>query len=203
MAVRYLTIDNEFVSRPWHVFLVEARKAGVDFHLNEGKRTLARQAWFYQCWRSQQCNGGNLAAFPSPFAPHIRVGRINHAIDVNGSDALIAFGARNGVTLTRTVAGESWHLEASSAHLRAYAAKHTVDPLKPLGREQRRAVGRLFFHRRKRTTEARSGKGPRWAKQNRHVARWHKRVKTLHDREQRKDRKDVLHRALEDRDGRL
>ncbi|MEJ7786654.1 MAG: hypothetical protein WKF96_17775, partial [Solirubrobacteraceae bacterium] len=84
-----------------------------------------------------------------------------------------------------------------------YARKHTVDPLKPLGRKQRRAVSRLFFHRRKRTTEARSGKGPRWRKQYRRVAHWHTRVQKFYDREQRKERKNVLHRALRDRDGRL
>lgn len=144
MAVRYVLIDSELVSAEWHSFLSAARKALVDFRVNEGHRTMARQWWFYRCMQTRRCNNGNLAAFPSPRAPHIRTGRIDHAIDVNGSDALIAYGRRVGVTLTRTVRGESWHLEASAAELRAFHGK-SADPLTA---RERRLVDELARIRR-------------------------------------------------------
>jgi hypothetical protein len=126
MSVRYAVFDGEQVSVEWFVFLTQARRDGWPGRLNEGHRTFARQAYFWsgspnnpnRTWR------GNLAARPSHNAPHIRTGRIDHAIDVNGSDWLIGYGARRGVQLVRTVRGESWHLEASAPQLRAFARRY-------------------------------------------------------------------------------
>lgn len=124
MAVTYRMIDSELVSVEWLTFLTRAREAGVRFRINEGHRTFARQLWFWNCMRSRKCNNGNLAARPSPFAPHIRTGRIDHAIDTDELGALIEYGHKVGVRITRTVRGEAWHGEAPAAALRAFHAKH-------------------------------------------------------------------------------
>lgn len=118
----YLKFDGYDVSKAWFELLTAARRDGVDFTLNSGHRTMARQ---WELWRLWQSGRGNRAAFPSLFAPHIRAGQY-HAIDVEGSQALINWAARHGVTLTRTVSGESWHLEGFG-----FAGKFPVlDPLK-------------------------------------------------------------------------
>jgi len=55
-----------------------ALKAGINIQIASGFRTLARQQYFYNCYRCKCCNGGNLAAVP---------GTSNHgrglALDVN------------------------------------------------------------------------------------------------------------------------
>lgn len=130
MAVRYVALpgsisrDREMVSREWDEFLRAAHGAGWNGNVNEGHRTLARQAFFW----ANYLRGGTLAARPSPFAPHIRTGRIDHAIDVSDSQALIDYGAKQGVTLRRTVRGEVWHLEASAADLIRFATRHNPSP---------------------------------------------------------------------------
>jgi hypothetical protein len=110
------------VSRTWRRVLRQAERDGVRFRLNSGRRTLAEQWRLYRAWR----NGtGNLAAYPSPTAPHIRVGRPDHALDVDslwgGENALQRYLQRHGVTATNTVAGEAWHLEAGLTGLVRFA----------------------------------------------------------------------------------
>lgn len=123
MGVVYKTIDGEKVSRVWYALLSCLRKEGVVFHVNEGHRTIARQWYFYRLWKSGR---GNLAAFPSPFAPHIRSGRFDHAVDFNGAENVRKAAAKHGVTLTRTVrwpngtVREEWHLEANARQLLAF-----------------------------------------------------------------------------------
>jgi hypothetical protein len=120
-TVTYVEFDGERVSTPWGAVLTAARRDGVVFHLNEGHRTMARQQELFNLFLAGK---GNLAAKPGPNAPHIRVGRIDHAIDVDGSDALIAWGGKHGLSLQRTVRGEAWHLETSATALIAFAKKH-------------------------------------------------------------------------------
>lgn len=121
MAVKYVLMDGEKVSQEWYELLHDIRyEDGVSFHVNEGHRTMTRQTYF---WNQYKFHGGNLAAFPSPFAPHIRTGRFDHAIDFNNAAAVQKAAKKRGVTLTLTVGGESWHLEANAAQLKAYAAK--------------------------------------------------------------------------------
>lgn len=120
--------DGKRVNQYWYVFLTEARRAGVRFHLNSGKRTLSEQAYLYRLY---QQGIGNLAAYPNPNAPHIR---FNHACDVGPNNsctqALINYGRRHGVYLERTVRGEFWHVEDTSggAGLRKFYAKHKGEP---------------------------------------------------------------------------
>ena len=120
-SVSYVAFDGERVSTPWAAVLTAARRDGVVFHLNEGHRTMARQQELFDLFLAGK---GNLAAKPGPNAPHIRAGRIDHAIDVDGSDALIAWGDRHGIALRRTVRGERWHLEAADVALIAFAKQH-------------------------------------------------------------------------------
>jgi hypothetical protein len=130
VAVTYKLIDNELVSQEWYIVLMDMRRAGVCFHVNEGKRTMARQQYFWNCYQTGSCNGGHVAARPSPFAPHIREGRIDHAIDFSNDPAVFRWLQNNGLHPVRTVSGESWHIECPASALRGYAKTHGVgDPV--------------------------------------------------------------------------
>ena len=120
MIVTYKPIDGEKVSKEWFAVLSDMRAAGVIFNVNEGHRTMARQWYFWNLYRSGR---GNLAAFPSPFAPHIRTGRIDHAIDFSNDARVIAWLWSKGLSARRTVVGESWHIEIPASELRAYYKK--------------------------------------------------------------------------------
>lgn len=150
MAVKYRSIDGELVSEHWFAFLSAARKDGVRFEINEGHRTLARQWYFYNCWRTKRCNNGNLAAYPSRNAPHIRTGRQDHAIDSDELQALIDYGRKVGVTILRTVRSESWHGEARASELAAFYKKARVENrYGVLAKDERSDVYKLFYHRKK------------------------------------------------------
>lgn len=148
MAVQYVIRQGELVSVQWAALLDEIAKR-VSFHINEGKRTLARQTYFWNCYLCKCCNNGNLAARPSPYAPHIREGRFDHAIDFDNAEGVRREAARLGVILTYTVPGESWHLEANAAELQRFYEKHKhkVDPYEVLPKHIEFAVHRLFMHR--------------------------------------------------------
>lgn len=119
--------DNRFqglkVSDEWDVVLTAAHK-DVDFTLTSGRRTMSDQRRLYRLYRAGK---GNLAAYPSPNAPHIRVGRPNHAIDVDALDGgearLEAWLRKNGVSPTNPVRGEAWHMELSARELKRLTAR--------------------------------------------------------------------------------
>lgn len=205
MSVRYLSIDAEEVSAEWHTFLTAARADGVRFVLNEGHRTLARQTYFYNCMLTKRCNNGNLAAFPSPTAPHIRTGRIDHALDSDEMGALIAYGRKVGVAISLTVVGEPWHGEAPADQLRQFAARRKPDnsALKHLGKRRRKAATALLYHRRKRLKEAATGKGKLYRLHDRYAKRWHRVVSAMHKRAKPGVQKRILAKVLADRDGDL
>ena len=121
MAVRYVQIDGEEVSQEWFSALRDMRASGVRFNVNEGHRTMARQAYFYALYRSGK---GAKAAVPSPYAPHIRSGRFDHAIDFNNASGAMAWLHSHGIRCQLTVPGESWHVEASAEDLRRYRLDH-------------------------------------------------------------------------------
>lgn len=138
--------DGKRVSDEWDTILTAARRAGVDFHLNSGRRTMAEQ-WFLWNHRGQP-GFASLVAFPSPTAPHIRVGRIDHAIDVQtgGEDRLQTWLRSRGVRAVNNVTGEPWHLEAPASQLRRLAARLTAEgqyPLLKKGVVNREATRRL------------------------------------------------------------
>lgn len=197
MQVRYLPIDGELVSEQWFVVLRDMRADGVDFNVNEGHRTMARQWYFWNLYQSGQ---GNLAAYPSANAPHIRTGRLDHAIDFGNDAAVFAWLARHGLRPARTVSGESWHIECPVDALVAYARAHG-DPLKGLGPVRKKAASTLLARRRRRAVEARTGRGPRWKRAHHAVQRSHDRVEALQRRARPGRQKRLLAKVLADRDG--
>lgn len=106
-----------------YVICTEAIRRGIiePSDLNEGRRTMAEQWAFYR-------NQPPLAAFPSPNAPHIWLGRNNHAIDSNSwngaSRRLANFYESLGVDVVYNVPGENWHFQPTSGtQLKAAAQK--------------------------------------------------------------------------------
>lgn len=169
MAVTYLPIDGEMVSKEWHAVLTDMRHDGVVFNVNEGHRTLARQTYFWNLYRSGR---GNLAAFPSPYAPHIRTGRIDHAIDFSNDAQVMRWLQQHGLKPARTVRGESWHIEVSADNLRTYYTRHH-NPLAALSKRGQEAARALLYHRRGMAKEKPSGMGPKF-KTHLRWARWYK-----------------------------
>ena len=115
--------DSKAVSTDCDSVLTHARRVGVKFHLNSGRRTM-REQWFL--YRNRGRAGfASVVAFPQPNAPHIRVGRQAHALDVQtpGETALQRFLEREGLHPTNPVRGEPWHVELPERELRAYAKK--------------------------------------------------------------------------------
>ena len=108
------TFQGKRVSRAWWRVLTAAQRQGVSFRLNSGRRTLAEQ---WALYRAYKAGTGNLAAYPLPTAPHIRVGLPNHAIDVDtnvggGEDDLQRWLQHRGVRVGNPVWGEPWHMDA-------------------------------------------------------------------------------------------
>ncbi len=128
------------VSTEWDIVLTEAARQGVNFTLNSGKRTMAEQWVLYNGYR-KGLPGYNLAAFPNPNAPHVRVGRPDHAIDVDsingGETRLQSWLQKQGVHPTNPVAGESWHMELPAEELRKLATRFGSVHMKVLKRGQK------------------------------------------------------------------
>lgn len=117
------------VSKTWREILVRASR-DIKFTLNSGRRTM-REQWalfrqnMYGIGRPKP--GRPYTAFPSPIAPHVRVGRRDHALDVEPSDGgeqrLQNWLTKHGVQAVNNVTGESWHMEAPAWQLRRLARK--------------------------------------------------------------------------------
>lgn len=154
MIVHYALFDNELVSRAWAVVLRDMRAAGVSFSVSEGHRTLERQQFFWNCMQCCCCNDCHLAARPSPFAPHIRTGRADHAIDFGGDlDGVMHWLDQHGLLPTRPAGAgtsnwEPWHVEVSLTRLLIYARKHGADKLETLPKHVEHAA-RVLIARRK------------------------------------------------------
>jgi len=100
---------------------------------------------------------------------------------------------------------EWWHIKYNPGCTGASwkPAPPRPDPLRKLGPRQRATAERLLYHRRERIREARSGKGPRYRKQDRWVKHWYERVERLWRRTHDPERKRVLRRVLDDRNGQI
>lgn len=119
MASRY--IQTKLVSEQWYVVLQAAADAGVVYQLNSGRRTMQQQHVLVAqkgLWTPANPTG---AAYPSPTAPHIRVGREDHAIDVDtsyGSNArLTAWLKLEGARVKHPIDAEPWHIEVPAKDL--------------------------------------------------------------------------------------
>lgn len=105
------------VSTYWKTVLDAAEKAGVDFTLQSGQRTMREQWALYR----NPPPGTPLVAFPSPNAPHIRLGRQDHALDQGGN--LAEWLHKQGARISFPVAGEPWHLEINGKDLKRLYTK--------------------------------------------------------------------------------
>lgn len=121
------------VSTTWGIILRNAERKGVLHAINQGRRTMAEQAEFVRekgLWTPSNPTG---AARPSPTAPHIRVGREDHALDVNYPQPVLAlqkFLSDHGVAARRPIAAEPWHIEAISEKSLIALAKRLKQPSK-------------------------------------------------------------------------
>lgn len=136
MAVRYKEFQGKPVSVAWHRVLTRAWLNGLRFRVNSGHRTIEEQRRLFQ--QNMRWNGSAwvprpgrpLTAWPSCNAPHIRCGRIDHAIDVDtgfghGAAALATYLNKRGRRLGArfTVVGEPWHIEVHVGPLRDLARR--------------------------------------------------------------------------------
>lgn len=207
MSVRYTIFDGELVSIAWRYVLEDMDEDGVDFGLNEGHRTLARQQWFWNCYLTKKCNNGNLAARPSRNAPHIRTGHANHAIDFRNPDAVMRWLSRNGLQPVRpagagTPQWEPWHIEVPEWALKAYVRKHPrTDIYDTLPKHIEFAVRRLFMHRNQAIDEAKSGKGKKYRKAVRWRNHWRNVLIAMLRRSRKPKTRRIIRKALEAKKG--
>lgn len=117
-------IDGAKVSKPWYIVLTHLRRMGVDFHVNDGRRTLSMQrarVKKHGLWSLSNPTG---AAPAVPWAPHINFGRANHAIDADNAAAIEAYLHDHGApSANRPIAAERWHLQISRKDLLALSRK--------------------------------------------------------------------------------
>lgn len=118
--------DHEMVSSEWFVLLWDiAHHDHVPFNVNEGHRTMARQAELErELGRYDPIHNPHGAAAPSDHAPHIKTGHPDHAIDFDNAAGVDAAAHKRGVELLNTVSTESWHLEPNPAQLHTYYKKN-------------------------------------------------------------------------------
>lgn len=86
-----------------------AKAKGVSIVVNSGFRTMAKQRYLYNCYKTKKCNNGNLAA-PPGYSNH----QSGHALDLNtASRGVYSYLARHGSAyrFKRTVPSERWHWE--------------------------------------------------------------------------------------------
>jgi hypothetical protein len=140
MSVTYVGLRGKTVSREWAAVLTAAAGDGVAFVLDSGHRTMDEQQGLYNQYLRV---GRPLAARPAGNAPHIRLGRIDHAIDVNaldgGAGRLAAWLRLKGAHPTFPVPGEAWHIEVPAAELGALASKLS-DPLRGYTASERKLI---------------------------------------------------------------
>jgi lysozyme len=142
MGIIYVPYGAVRVSRPWRTVLRAADRAKVGFHVTSGHRTMSEQAGLVrEKGLFDPVRNPHGAAAPSPFAPHVRIGRANHAIDVDSLDGgetrLERWVDSQGATWMNTVVTESWHGELSGRDLARLARK-----IKRELRRERRAKAR-------------------------------------------------------------
>lgn len=147
--VRYTLEDGELVSVQWKTAIVHCGLR--DNNVNEGKRTLARQWFFWRCGPRPGgcccCNSCNLAAFPTRWAPHIREGNPAHCIDFADGDDAVRKLRDHGIFAIQNVPGETWHVDPDRGDLERFHAAHQGDKWDVLPKHLEKPVRRLFYHR--------------------------------------------------------
>jgi hypothetical protein len=107
------TVDGKLVevntARAYLRMKRAAKRRGISLWINSGFRTMAQQRYFWNCYRTKKCNGGNLAA-PPGYSNH----QSGHALDLNtSSGGVYSYLANHGKSygFRRTVPSEKWHWE--------------------------------------------------------------------------------------------
>lgn len=107
------TVDGKLVevntARAYLRMKRAAKNRGIKLWINSGFRTMAQQRYFWNCYKTKKCNGGNLAA-PPGYSNH----QSGHALDLNTSArGVYWFLGRYGKSygFRRTVPSEKWHWE--------------------------------------------------------------------------------------------
>jgi hypothetical protein len=144
VSVHYVKFDGKTVSSAWATLLHAARLDHVAFELDSGHRTMAEQRHqvaLHGIWSPSNPHG---AAVPSPTAPHIRIGRPDHALDINsldgGANRFFRWLVEQGGHPRFTVPPEPWHIELPLADLLRLQRRfrHLFDPYHFLGPNERR-----------------------------------------------------------------
>lgn len=150
MAVTYGPFRGKTVSREWAVVLAAAAEEGVAFTLDSGHRTMAEQQRLVDEKGLYGPGNPHGAPRPSASAPHIRIGRIDHALDVDGAAALAGWLSRKGTHPQFTVPTENRHVELTADELDRLA-RQVGDPLKRYTDSERRWIRE--YDRLQRTDE--------------------------------------------------
>jgi len=107
-----------------------ARSDGVTLRVASGFRTWAEQSALYDCYRSGDCNGGNLAA-PPGFSNH----QSGLALDLNTHTTQVRrwLGSRGAeFGFAATVRSEAWHWEYVGGERHPAVAVAMLPPAEPL-----------------------------------------------------------------------
>jgi hypothetical protein len=157
---------------------------------NSGYRSYAMQVYY---WNLYQSGRGNLAARP---------GTSNHgwgrAVDLAAPwmrTWIDRNGARYGWKKTEAFS-EWWHVNYVGGF------RPPPNPLRHLGRKQRKAANKLLYHRREANREALSGRGSRYRRHRKWRDHYRGVVAGMRNRAKGRERA-ILTRVLKDRDGRL
>jgi len=210
----HVIIDGELVHKYWACPILDARRDG-DWTgtISEGRRTWARQTYFYNCMVTCSCNNCNLAARPSPIAPHIRLGRADHANDVTEPEEFMRAMSERGIPTYRpagagTSRWESWHVETTNGDrdIKAYWKKHCdSDQYDTLPSHVERVVRKLFSRRKMVVSRERDrdkidskARPKEWLKRDKKV----KRAKAARARSRKKVER-MLRRARSDKTKRI
>lgn len=113
VPIRVVLIDGKPVevetARAYRAMRAAAARAGARLVVVSGFRTMAEQEYLYQCFKTGDCNNGNLAAKP---------GHSNHqsgrALDLNARDPMVGpwlRGHAGEFKFRNTVVSEPWHWE--------------------------------------------------------------------------------------------
>jgi hypothetical protein len=112
--IQVITVGGKPVAKPaGHAFLklqAAAQSAGVSISISSGFRTMAEQQYFYDCYKSGKCNGGNLAARPG-FGKH----QNGTALDLTPSSSTWLQSNYKRFGFARTVPSEAWHFQFSGS----------------------------------------------------------------------------------------
>jgi hypothetical protein len=108
------SFNGKRVSWPHKVILDDLERRGILKFINSGQRTMAEQTKLWlEKGQYHPIKNPDGAAFPNPFAPHIKKGKLNHAIDINdGTSDRVAAAYRDlGVPAVFNVSTEPWHID--------------------------------------------------------------------------------------------